>query len=235
MLSHFAAKSAKAVVLGLAGLSLLSIVPSAKAGVLNFYIFDNPANSGNASVKIAGSLDSPSATTAATNTCVTSGAGDLYLSSALLSQYFNVCAVQALAPVTQQLYTLTPQGYGTFTANLTGFSNGVISGSNDVFLDTNEPGGPFTLNLDSSYIAGSQINTSINFASPLSAANNGPIVGNGLIGSFTIGTQDIVSVYLSNPPTPPSGTSVPTPLPILGASAAFGWARRMRRRVSVAA
>jgi MYXO-CTERM domain-containing protein len=33
-------------------------------------------------------------------------------------------------------------------------------------------------------------------------------------------------------PPSPSGTTVPGPLPLLGAGAAFGWSRRLRKRIT---
>ena len=51
----------------------------------------------------------------------------------------------------------------------------------------------------------------------------------GLIGTWSLtGTSETINVYLVNPAT----AAVPGPLPLLGAGAAFGWSRRMRKRIS---
>ena len=56
----------------------------------------------------------------------------------------------------------------------------------------------------------------------------------GLIGTWTLaGTGDTIKVVLG-PPAAPQATAVPGPLPLLGAAAAFGWTRRLRRRITTA-
>lgn len=48
----------------------------------------------------------------------------------------------------------------------------------------------------------------------------------GLVGTWTInGTSESINVYIGPTPTP-------SPLPLLGAAAAFGWSRRLRKRIS---
>lgn len=239
MLSKFAVQAAKTFALGVASLSVLAAAPGAKAGILNFYIFNDPANSNNASVKILGAIDSPASASNPSTACTTAGSGDLVLDSTLGVQYINICAVKFSAAF-QGYYPLivSPASFPTpFSAVLSGFSNGLITGNPDVFIEAQpSSSGLSSLYLTNSYTTGSNIDTTINFASPLSAASPGPIVGNGLIGTFSIGTVDTVNVYLDAPPSPPPTPSgVPAPLPILGASAAFGWARRMRVRLAAAA
>jgi hypothetical protein len=58
------------------------------------------------------------------------------------------------------------------------------------------------------------------------------ITATGLVGTWTInGTSETIEVFVGNPPAPP-GTPVPGPLPLFGAAAAFGYSRRLRRRVN---
>ena len=53
----------------------------------------------------------------------------------------------------------------------------------------------------------------------------------GLIGTWTLdGTSESIQVILGAPT--PSGVAVPGPLPLFGAGAAFGWSRRLRKRIS---
>ena len=48
----------------------------------------------------------------------------------------------------------------------------------------------------------------------------------GLVGTWTInGTSESINVYIGPTPTP-------SPLPLFGAGAAFGWSRRLRKRIS---
>jgi hypothetical protein len=51
----------------------------------------------------------------------------------------------------------------------------------------------------------------------------------GLIGTWSLdGTSETINVFLGNPVS----AAVPGPLPLLGAGAAFGWSRRLRKRIS---
>jgi hypothetical protein len=53
----------------------------------------------------------------------------------------------------------------------------------------------------------------------------------GLIGTWTLDeTSESIQVIIGAP-TPP-GATVPGPLPLLGAGAAFGWSRRLRKRIT---
>jgi MYXO-CTERM domain-containing protein len=81
------------------------------------------------------------------------------------------------------------------------------------------------------------IDPAYNFADPIvsSATFNGQTLASlgfttsGLIGTWSItGTSETIQVHLGNPPT----AAVPGPLPLLGIGAAFGWSRRLRKRIS---
>jgi hypothetical protein len=51
----------------------------------------------------------------------------------------------------------------------------------------------------------------------------------GLIGTWSLdGTSETINVFLGNPAT----AAVPGPLPLLGAGVAFGWSRRLRKRIA---
>jgi hypothetical protein len=50
----------------------------------------------------------------------------------------------------------------------------------------------------------------------------------GLIGTwFLTGTSETIQVILGAP-----GAAVPGPLPLFGAAAAFGWSRKLRKRIA---
>jgi hypothetical protein len=85
------------------------------------------------------------------------------------------------------------------------------------------------------------------FAIPITYTSNTPIVssatfnsttlaglgftGNGPIGTWTLdGTSETIQVILGSPPQ--AGAAVPGPMPLLGAAAAFGWSRRLRKRIA---
>jgi hypothetical protein len=82
--------------------------------------------------------------------------------------------------------------------------------------------------LHSSYVSGSPIQGDAIFANSTLSGTFG-ITTTGLLGTWTLnGTQDTIQVIVGNPPA-----SVPGPLPLLGAAAAFCYSRRLRRRVSL--
>jgi uncharacterized repeat protein (TIGR03803 family) len=64
--------------------------------------------------------------------------------------------------------------------------------------------------------------------SGLTAVGNGKFYGT----AYSGGANDLGTIYefnLGNDPAP----AVPGPLPLLGAGAAFGWSRQLRRRVKL--
>jgi hypothetical protein len=82
-----------------------------------------------------------------------------------------------------------------------------------------------TYALDPSYILGQPFFSSATF-NGASLASQG-FTQTGLIGTWTIdGTTESINVYVAPP--------APGPLPLLGAGAAFGWTRRLRKRASSA-
>jgi hypothetical protein len=77
--------------------------------------------------------------------------------------------------------------------------------------------------IDSSYIAGQPI-VSRSTAAGRTLADLGLTTSSGTLGTWTLGNNvDTISVKVFNP--------VPGPLPVLGAGAAFGFSRRLRRRI----
>jgi hypothetical protein len=77
------------------------------------------------------------------------------------------------------------------------------------------------------YSSGAPIASSSVFAGQ-TLASLGFTINSGLIGTWTLaGTRDTIQLVLGSP-----SASVPGPLPLLGAGAAFGWSRRLRRRIA---
>ena len=90
----------------------------------------------------------------------------------------------------------------------------------------NSSSDPFksTYSIDSNYILGEDFFSSATF-NGRSLQSEGFLV-NGLVGTWTIvGTSETINVYVG-------AASVPGPLPLLGAGAAFGWSRRLRKRIA---
>ncbi len=82
-----------------------------------------------------------------------------------------------------------------------------------------------TYTVDTGYVLGQPFYSSATFNGK-SLASEG-FTATGLVGTWTIdGTSESINVYIG-PPDP-----VPGPLPLLGAGAAYGWSRRLRRRIA---
>ena len=83
--------------------------------------------------------------------------------------------------------------------------------------------------IDPSYVSTTPIVSSATFNGTTLAGLG--FTTTGLIGTWTLdGTSESIQVILGAP-TPP-GATVPGPLPLLGAGAAFGWSRRLRKRIA---
>ena len=94
--------------------------------------------------------------------------------------------------------------------------------------------GPYFYIIDP-YIDGTPINSSATFFGKSLASvglNLTPLGTN--IGSWTfLGDSDpnnVINVFVGDPPNVP----VPAPLPLIGAAGAYGWSRRLRRRIGSA-
>ena len=110
--------------------------------------------------------------------------------------------------VTGKSFQLFPSSYNTGTPNNPNF---------DQYKNTYA--------LDPSYILGQPFFSSATF-SGTSLASQG-FTTSGLIGTWSIdGTSESINVYVAPP--------APGPLPLLGAGAAFGWTRRLRKRTASA-
>jgi hypothetical protein len=115
-------------------------------------------------------------------------------------------------------YAIT--GPNTFS----GFSN--ITTNSTFGTPTALDGGSGRFSIDSGYLSGPIISSATFNSQTLSDLG---FTTPGLLGTWTLSsTGDTIQVIVGNPPAP-----VPGPLPLLGAGAAFGFSRRLRRRVSL--
>ena len=82
-----------------------------------------------------------------------------------------------------------------------------------------------TYTLDTGYVLGQPFYSSATFNGK-SLASEG-FTATGLVGTWTIdGTSESIKVYIGPP------DAAPGPLPLFGAGAAFGWSRRLSKRIS---
>jgi len=91
--------------------------------------------------------------------------------------------------------------------------------------------------IDTGYTPGTSITSAATFNSQTLAGLG--FTTTGLLGTWTpqpldgsdpYTAFDTIQVVISAPPSP--STAVPGPLPLLGAGAAFGWSRRLRKRIA---
>ena len=187
--------------------ALLLIQGEAKA-ILTYNIFES---AGNVVVQTSGSLDLTGATPVASLACGANGA--------LVSTAAFVCTGPNL-PTTIFLIT----GPTSFNGSALTFSGSSVTGLSTFLIG--QAGG---FGINSSYTSNTPIVSSATFNGTTLAGLG--FTTTGLIGTWTLnGTSESIQVILGAP-TPP-GATVPGPLPLLGAGAAFGWSRRLRKRIA---
>jgi hypothetical protein len=97
-----------------------------------------------------------------------------------------------------------------------------VSGINTIFV-----GIVNSFAIVSTYVSTTPIVSSATFNNQTLATLGFTITG--LIGTWSLtGTSETIQLFLGNPPA----ATVPGPLPLLGAGAAFGWSRRLRKRIA---
>jgi hypothetical protein len=193
--------------------ALLLIQGEAKA-ILTYNIFES---AGNVVVQASGSLNLAVAPNSPLNCFGVNGA--IISSSAL------VCTGPS-SPVVSRYDISGPASFdGTVFQVPADSVSGIATGLQGGTFNRVSPG----FFIDPAYISGTLIVSS--------ATYNGqtlPTLGfttTGLIGTWTLnGTSESIQVILGAP-TPPAA-AVPGLLPLLGAGAAFGWSRRLRKRIA---
>ena len=194
--------------------ALLLSQGQAKA-VLTYNIFES---AGNVVAETSGSLNLTGAMTSFNRRCGANGA--------LITQAAFLCTGPS---VINRSYQIT--GPQTFpgTAQLGASS---VSG-----ITTFLYGGASAFSIDNAYVSNTPIVSSATFNNT-TLANLG-FTTSGLIGTWTlIGTSESIQVILASGGTGGTGgtgdgaTAAPGPLPLLGAGAAFGWSRRLRKRIA---
>ena len=188
--------------------ALLLTQGQAKA-VLNYNIFES---GGNVVVQTSGSLDLTGAGPASPNTSNCGG------TSGLIGSPTGVLCTGP-GPATPVLaYAIAgPLSFSGSSITLASSASGI---------PTYLKGYQSRFSIDSNYIQTTPIISSATY-NGLTLANLG-FTTTGLIGTWTInGTSESIQVFIG-----PPATSVPGPLSLLGAGAAFGWSRRLRKRIA---
>jgi hypothetical protein len=193
----------------LAAPAVLLLSQGQAKAVLTYNIFES---SGAVIVQTSGSLDLTGATSSPDDNCGVDGA--------IVSSFAIICTGPDMGSI--PAYAISGPASFIGTAFLTAGSG--VSGTTTGFS-----GGSNVFVIDPAY----------NFADPIvsSATFNGTTLASlgfttsGLIGTWSFtGTSESIQVVLGNPPA----AAVPGPLPLFGAAAAFGWSRRLSKRIATA-
>ena len=190
--------------------ALLLTQGEAKA-ILTYNIFEN---AGNVVVQTSGSLDLTGATLSSfSGLCGTNGA--LYSSVAFICTGTDIGSIQPLISITGP--TVLPGSAALSSASsVTGLYTYLIGNFN-------------TFGIHPTYVSNAPIVGSATFNGETLAGLG--FTTTGLIGTWTLdGTSESIQVIIDSPS--PSGAAVPGPLPLFGAAAAFGWSRRLRKRIA---
>ena len=195
----------------LAPLALVSLIAAERPAeaVLTYYIYE-PGGTGNVVVETLGSLNLPSGV--ATEGCTAAPFGVIFSSVAAIctgpTSQLNVHAISCpgafIGP--DNLFADSASGIATLSIG-GGMGQGLFG-------------------IDATYTGGPIISSSTFGMSTLAGLG---FTTTGLLGTWTLdGTGDTIEVRVAAPPAPPT-SATPGPLPILGAAAAFGSVRKLRR------
>ena len=185
--------------------ALLLTQGQAKA-VLTYSIFES---AGNVVVQASGRLDLTGADYLSDGACGVPGG--------LISSFAVICTGPNS---TSSAYSVS--GPKSFNGSVFAFPASSVSGTS-----TTLDGSASKFYIDPAYLSTTPIVISATFNGKTLASLG--FTTTGLIGTWSLtGTSETIQVILGNPPS----AAVPGPLPLLGVGAAFGWSRRLRKRIA---
>jgi hypothetical protein len=199
---------------GLTGLAVLGAITLSAGDAKALLIYNIFESGGNVVIQSSGSLQLSGANLADASAC---NVTDLEPANA------RFCTgVQPLNPSDFLRYSIT--GPASFSSNSN--TNFYYANSSSGIL-TLLYGGQGSFSIASGYVNGTPIVSSATYNGK-TLADLGFSQSAGLIGSWTLsGSGDTINVVLGP-------AAVPGPLPLFGTAAAFGWSRRLRRRIGAA-
>jgi MYXO-CTERM domain-containing protein len=197
----------------LAAPAVLLLSQGQAQAILTYNIFES---AGNVVVQTNGSLNLTGVTPIGTFIC--GGVGSY--NGVLYSDLAYVCTGPA-NPVS----TIGIMGPSSFNGSVFILPASSVSGLSTMLVGGDEV--PY-FGIDSSYISSTSINSSATFNGTTLAGLG--FTTTGLIGTWTLSNGETINVVIGDP-SPPSAAT-PGPLPLLGAGAAFGWSRRLRKRIT---
>jgi MYXO-CTERM domain-containing protein len=209
---HFADRRSKRFSLLLTTLAAILLNQGQAQAALTYNIYES---GGDVVVQASGTLNLP--TSIGSSDCLSNGG----ISSAN--------AIICTGPVTVvNLYSITGS---TFFDGSVYNGNGTSTSSTSTYLI----GSPGFLSpgfgVSPDYVSGTPIISSSIFSGE-TLASLGFTINSGLLGAWILdGTNDTINACLGAAPCA-SAPATPGPLPLLGAGAALGWSRRLRKRVA---
>ena len=188
--------------------ALLLTQGQAKA-VLTYNIFES---GGNVVVQTSGSLNLTGATQNGSGECPSDGA---------IVSFVGLICTGTYVPGQMPLPLYVIGGPLTFNGNV---SISPASSASGIQVAFDGYDGVFII--DPTYVSNTPIVSSSTFNGTTLATLG--FTTTGLIGTWTLNsTSETIKVFLG-----PPAAAVPGPLPLLGAGAAFGWSRRLRKRIA---
>ena len=192
-----------------AALCAISLCPGEAKAILTYNIFES---GGNVVVQANGSLNLAGASSLGEAKCNVNGV--IISASAILctgsgSRNFSKWAISG------------PNAFNGTVSRSGGAS--VLGVPTQLFSEVNAQG---FIGIDKFYDSGTPIISSATF-SGYTLSTIGFTQSSGLLGTWTLnGTSESIQIVLGD------STAVPGPLPLFGAAAAFGWSRKLRRRIA---
>jgi len=190
----------------------ITLIPNNAQAVLNIYLFDG--SDGKLMIESRGKLNLGTSSTTYACPGGASLANILANANRLLQ---GKCPPDQLAYNIQLVAGSEP--WGTSTHPLGGFFNGSSFSLTPGLFATNIP-------------SNDPISSTAAFTSSITDLGlNG--TGARLLARYKLPETDDTINLFADTPLPPTPANVPAPLPLAGAAAAFGWSRRLRRRISL--
>jgi len=222
-LNRLSKAASRLTLTGLAVPAVLLLSQGRAEAILTYYIFED---AGNLKIQTKGSLNLTGLSSQDGFACTAGGGGSW-------DAGIEICSgsESGATPSTYRKYSITntilfSSGSGTLSPASTAF--GIAN-----WVNNNSIPNAFFINnyTNSAEIASYAIFSGSNLASVgLDSITSGTTIGSWYLGADASDTTRQINVIVGAPPADPA----PAPLPLLGAAGAFGWSRRLRRRISTA-
>jgi hypothetical protein len=221
-LNRLSKAASRLTLTGLAVPAVLLLSQGRAEAILTYYIFED---AGNLKIQTKGSLNLDSLNSTLANECVGTPGGAFSAGVAICSgiepvgdaNLYRQYNITNVTPFTAGSGILSP-ATSTF-----GIANWVNNSNPNKFSIYNYTSGAEIASY--AIFSGSTL-TSVG----LNSNSSGTTIGSWYLGDNANDTTRQINVIVGAPPADPA----PAPLPLLGAAGAFGWSRRLRRRISTA-